>query len=148
MLENTLNIPRCYFYGEDSKSRVLALELLGLSLEALFKLCGRHLSLKTVLMLADQILTTLEHVHNRHFVHCDVKPDNFCIGLDDHPNQLFLIDFGLSRKYRDPTTLAHIPDSNGRAATTWKVSYTCSCMGLKAANADRKLEQIYFLKGR
>jgi casein kinase 1 len=174
-LQNSLNVPRCYFCGEDSKFRVLALELLGPSVEAQFNLCGRRLSLKTVLMLADQILATLEYVHTRHFVHCDVKPNNFCIGLADHSNQLFVIDFGLSRKYRDPTTLAHVPYSDGRLLTgtaryasvrvlngveptrrddmeslgymlVYLMHGRLPWMGLKAANTERKHEKILLLK--
>ena len=48
---------------------VLVIDLLGKSLEDLFENCGRRFSLKTVLSLADQILTRLECLHTRGFMH-------------------------------------------------------------------------------
>ncbi len=56
--------------------------------------------MKTVLMLVDQILWRLEFVHTRHFIHRDIKPDNFLMGIGKHCNKLFIIDFGLAKKYR------------------------------------------------
>lgn len=78
---------------------MLVLELLGPSLEDLFNYCKRKFSLKTVSMVADQMLSILEELHNRNILHRDVKPDNFLIGLGQKADQIHVIDFGLSRKF-------------------------------------------------
>merc|ERR1712060_437171 len=85
------------------------IDLLGPSLEDLFSFCNRKFSLKTTLMLADQMINRMEYVHAKNFIHRDVKPQHFLIGLGKKANQVHIIDFGLSKKYRDPKTQVHIP---------------------------------------
>ena len=80
------------------------MELLGPSLEDLFNMCERKLTLKTTIMISDQMIARLQFLHNKNFIHRDVKPDNFLIGLGRKSNILYMIDFGLSKKYRDPKT--------------------------------------------
>lgn len=53
---------------------------------------------QTVLMLADQMIGRIEYVHVKNFIHRDIKPDNFLMGIGRHCNKLFLIDFGLAKK--------------------------------------------------
>ncbi|KAI8553451.1 hypothetical protein RHMOL_Rhmol05G0017200 [Rhododendron molle] len=85
------------------------MDLLGHSLEDLFNLCSRKFSLKTVLMLADQMINLVEFVHSKSFLHRDIKPDNFLMGLGRHAKQVYIIDFGLAKKYRDIKTHQHVP---------------------------------------
>lgn len=108
ILSGGVGIPRIRHHGKEKNFNILVMDLLGPSLEDLFNFCTRHFTIKTVLMLVDQMIGRLEYIHLKCFIHRDIKPDNFLMGIGRHCNKLFLIDFGLAKKYRDPTTRSHI----------------------------------------
>ncbi|UYV81026.1 CSNK1A1 [Cordylochernes scorpioides] len=97
------------WFGKEKDLNIMVVDLLGPSLEDLFNVCNRRLSLKCVLMLADQMLERLEFIHARNYIHRDIKPENFLMGKEAHANEVYLIDFGLAKKYFDSRTLKHIP---------------------------------------
>nr|XP_007958380.2 casein kinase I [Chlorocebus sabaeus] len=109
ILQGGVGIPHMHWYGQEKDSNVLVMDLLGPSLEDLFNFCSRRFTMKTVLMLADQMISRIEYLHTKNFLHRDIKPDNFLMGTGRHCNKLFLIDFGLAKKYRDNRTRQHIP---------------------------------------
>uniref|UniRef100_A0A8C5KNP8 Casein kinase I isoform alpha n=1 Tax=Jaculus jaculus TaxID=51337 RepID=A0A8C5KNP8_JACJA len=109
ILQGGVGIPHMRWYGQEKDYNVLVMDLLGPSLEVLFNFCSRRFTMKTVLMLADQMISRIEYVHTKNFIHRDLKPDNFLMGIGRHCNKLFLIDFGLAKKYRDNRTRQHIP---------------------------------------
>ncbi|THG12519.1 hypothetical protein TEA_012294 [Camellia sinensis var. sinensis] len=81
ILQGGTGIPNVRWFGVEGDYNVLVMDLLGPSLEDLFNFCSRKLSLKTVLMLADQMINRVESVHSKSFLHRDIKPDNFLMGL-------------------------------------------------------------------
>ncbi|GMN53082.1 hypothetical protein TIFTF001_022225 [Ficus carica] len=109
ILQGGTGIPNVRWFGVEGEYNVLVMDLLGPSLEDLFNFCSRKLSLKSVLMLADQMINRVEFVHSKSFLHRDIKPDNFLMGLGRRANQVYIIDFGLAKKYRDTSTHQHIP---------------------------------------
>jgi serine/threonine protein kinase len=88
------------WFGEECEYYVLVLELLSASLEDLFNYCDRRFSLKTLLLLADQLLARIEYIHSKFLVHRDVKPDNFLMGTGSRGNVVYAVDFGLAEDFR------------------------------------------------
>jgi len=113
LLAGVTGVPRVHWYGVDGAYAVMVLDLLGPSLQDLLRFCRGRFGLKTMLMLADQVLGRIEQVHARDIVHRDIKPDNFVIGLRAKANLVHIIDFGLSKRYRDPQTQQHVPYRDG-----------------------------------
>jgi len=108
ILQGGVGIPHIRWFGQEQSYNILVMDLLGPSLEDLFNFCSRRFTMKTVLMLADQMIGRIEFIHNKNFIHRDIKPDNFLMGIGRHCNKLFIIDFGLAKKYRDSRSRTHI----------------------------------------
>ncbi|KAL2462452.1 casein kinase 1-like protein 2 [Forsythia ovata] len=152
LLQGGTGIPNVRWFGVEGDYNVLVMDLLGPSLEDLFNFCSRKLSLKTVLMLADQMINRVEFVHSKSFLHRDIKPDNFLMGLGRRANQVYVIDFGLAKKYRDSSTHQHIPYRENKNLTgTARYASMNTHLGIEQSRRD-DLESLgyvlmYFLRG-
>ncbi|KAL8729486.1 MAG: hypothetical protein Q9166_004734 [cf. Caloplaca sp. 2 TL-2023] len=89
-LSGGLGIPKIYAFKTQDEYRCMIFELLGPSLEDLFNFCRRKFSLKTVLMLVDQLLALLGYIHSKNVIHRDIKPENFLMGVGKLGNQVLL----------------------------------------------------------
>ncbi|XP_040599761.1 casein kinase I-like [Mesocricetus auratus] len=108
-MQGAVGIPTIRWGGSEGDYNAIVMELLGPSLEDLFNFCSRKFSLKTVLLLADQMISRIEYIHSKNYIHRDVKPENFLMGRGKKGNLVHIIDFGLAKKYRDARTHQHIP---------------------------------------
>ena len=153
ILQGGVGVPSLRWYGtHEAHYNVLVADLLGPNMEDLFNFCGRTFTLKTVLMLADQMLNRVEYMHNKSFLHRDMKPDNFLMGIGRQFNRVFLIDYGLAKKYRDLRTRSHIPYTEGKSLTgTARYASINAHMGIEQSRRD-DLESLgyvlmYFIRG-
>uniref|UniRef100_A0ABI7WHM4 non-specific serine/threonine protein kinase n=1 Tax=Felis catus TaxID=9685 RepID=A0ABI7WHM4_FELCA len=132
-----VGIPTIRWCGAEGDYNVMVMELLGPSLEDLFNFCSRKFSLKTVLLLADQMISRIEYIHSKNFIHRDVKPDNFLMGLGKKGNLVYIIDFGLAKKYRDARTHQHIPYRENKNLTgTARYASINTHLGIEQSRRD------------
>lgn len=143
-------IPAVYEFVETSDCNIMAMELLGASLDELFKDNNSKFSVSCVLKLGYQIVSLLEIIHKKGYIHRDLKPNNFLIGYKEKKKQVYIMDFGLSKKYIDKN--GHIPFKSEKqlVGTPRYVSINMH-LGIEPTRRD-DLESlgymlVYFLKG-
>ena len=109
LLAGGVGIPNIHWYGTEGDYVALVMDLLGPSLEDWFNYTKKKFSLKTVLMIADQMIERIEYFHSKNYLHRDVKPDNFLTGVGKNQHMIHIIDYGLAKAYVDSETKKHIP---------------------------------------
>ncbi|KAJ7807322.1 CK1/CK1/CK1-D protein kinase [Mycena leptocephala] len=150
-LAGGVGVPLVRCFRTECDYNAMVLDLLGPSLEDLFNFCNRKFTLKTILLLADQLISRIEYIHSRNLIHRDIKPGNFLIGVGERGNQVNVIDFGLSKSFRDPKTHLHIPYRENKNLTgTARYTSINNHLGIEQARRD-DLESlayvlIYFLR--
>jgi len=140
-----VGVPDVHWYGVEGDYNAIVIDLLGPSLEDVFSFSNQKFSLKTVLMLADQMINRVEYLHAKNFIHRDLKPDNFLIGLGEKASQVHIINFGLAKKYRDTRTQQHIPYRSGKNLTgTARYASVNTHLGIEQSRRD-DLEAVFYV---
>ncbi len=115
----------------------MVMELLGPNLEDLLNFCGRKFSPITVALVALQLLERVEQLHSKSFLHRDIKPDNFVIGTGENADTIYMIDYGLAKRYRDPKTKMHVPYRDGKHMTgTARYASISTHLGIEQSRRD------------
>lgn len=113
-----VGIPNVYFMKNLPEDTVVVMELLGPNLqEILYNTKAGKFRLKTVLMIGDQMISRFNYIHDKGVIHRDMKPENVLVGTQNNQSILYLIDFGLSKRYIDLNTNKHIPQIEGKEIT-------------------------------
>ena len=109
-------IPIVYKLHNGIKHIYLLMQLLGKSLDKLLIYRKKKFSIKTVSQIAYQMVQRIEYIHSKGYIHRDIKPGNFLIGKNSDSKKIFIIDFGLSKKYIDKNN-KHILYKEGKGLT-------------------------------
>ena len=132
-------IPKLISFGHSKKYNILIETLLDKSLYNLFIQKNIKFSIIDICLIGLQLLDRLEWIHSKNIIYRDVKPENFLIGIDD-PNVIYVIDFGLCKKYRSSKTGKHIlPKLTGKFNGNYKF---CSPNIMKGKESSRRDDLI------
>lgn len=91
------DVPAVRWAGTEGAFNAMVMEMHGPSLDDVFTGCGRQFSLKTVLLLGEQMLDRIEYVHSCGVLHRDIKPNNFLMGRGADAHRVIIMDFGLAK---------------------------------------------------
>merc|ERR1739848_455453 len=132
-MQGGVGIPTVKYYGPEGEYVVMVMELLGPSLE-------------------DQMISRIEYIHGKNFLHRDIKPDNFLMGLGKKGNLVYAIDFGLAKRFRDPRTHQHIPYRENKNLTgTARYTSINTHLGIEQSRRDDMESlgyvMLYFCRG-
>ncbi|KAJ1560625.1 casein kinase I, partial [Cladochytrium tenue] len=169
ILAGSFGVPTAYYFGQEGHQNVLCIDLLGPSLEDLFELCRRRFSVKTVCMVAKQMVSRIQTLHEHDLIYRDIKPDNFLVGRisrhdptpicsshnPEHPHPaaiVYLVDYGMAKRFRDAKSGQHIPYREKKSLSgTARYMSVNTHLGREQSRRD-DLESLghvfmYFLRG-
>ena len=152
-IQGGIGIPRIFKYRQGQKHNYLIMELLGKSIEKLFSENEKCFTYKTIFQIGYQMIERIQYVHYKGYIHRDIKPGNFVIGRGEKNKIIYIIDFGLSKKYIDLETNKHIPYKEGKGLTgTARYVSLFTHYGIEQARRDDiesiAYNLIYFAKGK
>ena len=144
-------IPNIESFGQNNEYNILIMQLMDKSLEDLINIY-KTFSIKTTCLLAYQMINILKYIHDNHIIHRDIKPDNFVMGIGEKNANLYILDFGLAKKYRSSKNLLQYPLIKKKKLTG--TARYASINALEEYEQSRRddLESVsyvlmYFLKG-
>ena len=144
-LQGGIGIPKFISYGHTKNYNILIETLLDKSLYNLFIENKKICNIIDVCLIGHQILDRLEWIHFKDIIYRDIKPENFLIGKKE-PNIIYIVDFGLCKKYRSSKTGKHIkPKITGKFNGTFTYSSSNAIEGKEISRKDDLISLGYML---
>ena len=145
-MKGKIGFPNCHQVIYNKHELIMITDLLGPNIQDIMdNIEGKKFTMKSTLILTEQMLQRLKDLHNKGIIHRDMKPENFCIGKGKNEKIVYMIDFGLSRHYLIEKTQQHIPMKSDRAivGTLRYISMNCH-EGLEVSRRD-DLESLAYM---
>ena len=152
LMKNCTGFPTSYEFCSTNQDKIIIMDYLGPNLDIIMnKLPKKKFSLKTSLMIMIQCLERLKDLHDKKIIHRDIKPENFLIGRKNKERTIYLIDFGLSKKYINDNNIHITMKTDRNIIGTVRYISMNTHQGLEQSRRD-DLESlfyiiIYFIKG-
>jgi serine/threonine protein kinase len=128
--------------NKELNKKIIVMDLLGPSLDNILEKSKRF-RLKNVILLAIQVIELLKYIHDKGYIHRDIKPDNFVMDYENK-TKLYCIDFGLSKKYIKKNN-EHIPfKKDGKFCGTARYASIAAHKGYEQSRKD-DLEAVGYL---
>ena len=100
-------MPNVYDFVHNSEQNLIVMDLLGINLAKARKYLEQSYSLKIAIQILIEMLTSIKEVHERGFIHRDVKASNFVMCREFR--RIFIVDFGLAKRHLDQATKQPLP---------------------------------------
>ena len=144
-LQGGIGIPKIITYGHIKKYNILIETLLNESLYNIYIKNNKYCSLIDICLIGVQMLERLEWIHSKNILYRDVKPENCLIGLKN-PNLIYIVDFGLCKRYRSSKTGKHIPmRQTGKFNGTMEYASSYVLKGNESSRRDDLISLGYML---
>ena len=144
-LQGGLGIPKLITCGHIKNYNILIETLLDKSLYYIFITRNKESNLIDICLIGIQLLERLKWIHSKDLVYIDIKPSNFLIGIND-PNVIYIVDFGLCKKYRSSKTGKHIlPKLTKKFKGTIKYASPNAIKGKEISRRDDLISLGYML---
>lgn len=151
--DNLVGFSKFYGFFNEGDYNVLVLDLLGSSIAHMFEKYGYRFGLETVLLLSVQMIERVKQLHDVGYIHRDIKPDNFMVGLGESGSKMiYLVDFGLAKQYlKQFPDGDHIKMVSGKSFIgTFRYASLNAHLGLEQGRRDDLISLgyilVYFLK--
>ena len=99
----------------------------------------------TMLSLGIEMYKILRFIHEKKYLHRDIKPGNFCVGQDEFSDHVYMVDYGLSKRYIHESSGMHIPMNISETFVGSLRYCSVACSDGKTTSRRDDCESVYYM---